>query len=193
MSEAKVKNVKKNTKEITKKVSTTKAKAETKAVAAKTKVASTSKKGPKFVEKFSTKWIKSDDIKRSWYVIDAEDAILGRLASKVASLLIGKDKINQVNNLDCGDYVIVLNSMKIKVTGNKELKKMYYHHSGYMGGLKETRFDMMIKRNPNFIIEKAVERMLPQNKLKADRMARLFVYDGSEHKHEAQKPVDYKL
>ena len=193
MSEVKVKSIKMSKKEITKKVVATKSKADVKTVATKSKTSSTNKKGPKFVGKFSTKWIKSDDITRSWYVIDADSAILGRLATKVASLLIGKDKINQVNNLDCGDYVIVLNSKKIKVTGGKELKKMYYNHSGYMGGLKETRFDMMIKRKPNYIIEKAVERMLPQNKLKADRMARLFVYDGSEHKHEAQKPVDYKL
>ncbi len=140
-----------------------------------------------------TKWINPEDIKRDWYVLDASDQILGRFAVEVAKLLIGKSKPYYVANMDCGDNVIVINSAKIKLTRGKEKKKVYYRHSGYMGGLKMLTFKQMMNRNPNRVIELAVKRMLPVNKLRDGMMARLHVYTGDEHKHEAQKPTEYKL
>lgn len=140
-----------------------------------------------------TPWTKESEIKRVWHVIDARDQILGRIATKVATLLIGKGKVNFVPNLDCGDYVIVLNSSKIKLTRGKEEKKMYYSHSGYPGGFKEVRFDEMMAKDSRKPLELAVKRMLPQNKQKADMMARLFIYVDENHKQQAQNPVEVKL
>lgn len=142
---------------------------------------------------YKTQWTRKEDIERKWYVIDAKDQILGRVATQIASLLIGKAKPEIVPNVDCGDFVIVINSDDIKLTRGKEKKKMYYHHTSYPGGLKEVRFDQMMARNSAKVIELAVNNMLPKNKLRDGRMNRLFVYKGSEHKHEAQKPVEYKL
>lgn len=143
--------------------------------------------------KYKTDWIAKDDIKRDWYVVDVADQVLGRSATKIASLLIGKHKVNQVPNMDNGDYVVVINSAKVQVTRNKAKTKMYYRHSGYPGGLKETNFENQMRKNSNFVIEAAVKNMLPQNKLKSTMMARLFVYKGAEHDNEAQKPVKYNL
>lgn len=142
---------------------------------------------------YKTKWTKKEEIERKWYIIDAKDQILGRLSTVVAELLMGKKKSNYVPNIDCGDYVIVINSSEIKLTRDKENKKMYYRHSGYMGGLKEIKFAEMKKSNPNFIIERAVKLMLPDNKLRTDRINRLFVYSGTEHNQKAQKPEEIKL
>jgi large subunit ribosomal protein L13 len=143
--------------------------------------------------KYKTTWTKKEDITRNWYVVDVKDQILGRAVTKVASLLIGKEKVESVPNFDGGDYVIVLNSDDIKLTREKEVKKTYYRHSGYPGGLKTTRFDEQLKLDSTKIIKDAVITMLPQNKLRAPRMARLFVYKGSEHKQSGQKPIEIKF
>jgi large subunit ribosomal protein L13 len=142
---------------------------------------------------YKTDWTKKEDIERKWYVVDVKDQILGRVATQIASLLIGKAKPEIVPNVDCGDFVIVLNSDDIKLTRGKEKKKFYRRHTGYPGGLKEIRFDEQLKKDSTKIINLAVKNMLPQNKLKDGRMSRLFVYKGSEHKNTAQKPVEYKL
>ena len=143
--------------------------------------------------KYKTTWTKKEDITRSWYVVDVKDQILGKAATKIAALLIGKDKVEAVPNQDCGDYVIVINTDDIKLTREKETKKMYYRHSGFPGGLKSIRFDAQLKLDSTKIIKDAVITMLPQNKLRAPRMARLFVYKGAEHKQSGQKPVEIKF
>ena len=142
---------------------------------------------------YKTDWTKKEDIERKWYLVDVNDQILGRVATQIASLLIGKGKPEIVPNVDCGDFVVVINSDEIKLTRGKEKKKFYRRHSGYPGGFKETRFDEQLKRDSRKIIEMAVKNMLPQNKLKDGRMRRLFVYKDAEHKHNAQKPEQYKL
>lgn len=143
--------------------------------------------------KYKTPWTKEEDIKREWYIIDVKDHILGRVATKIASLLIGKEKVDAVSNLDCGDYVIVLNTDDIKLTRGKETKKMYYTHSGFPGGLKEVRFDAQVRIDSTKVIKDAVIKMLPQNKLRSPRMTRLFIYKGTEHKQGGQKPIEIKL
>ncbi|HRI05915.1 MAG TPA: 50S ribosomal protein L13 [Candidatus Dojkabacteria bacterium] len=140
-----------------------------------------------------TKWTKSEDIKREWYVVDAKDQILGRVASKVASLLIGKGKVNQVPNMDCGDHVIVINSKDIKMTRNKEVKKMYYSHTGFPGGFKEIRFDKLLDKDPKAPIRMAVEKMLPKNKLRPLMLKRLYVFADDKHNHNAQAPKTINL
>lgn len=143
--------------------------------------------------KYKTTWTKKEDIERKWYVVDVKDQILGRATTKIASLLIGKDKVEAVPNFDCGDYVIVINSDNIKLTREKEIKKMYYRHSGFPGGFKEIRFDDQLKLDSTKIIKDAVITMLPQNKHRALRMARLFVYKGVDHKQSGQKPIKIKF
>lgn len=143
--------------------------------------------------KYKTQWNKKEDIQRNWYIVDVKDQVLGRVATKIASLLIGKDKVNIVPNMDCGDYVVVINSDFVNVTRGKGLKKKYYNYSGYPGGLKVTTFDEQMKKDSRRVIQSAIKNMLPKNKLQDQRMCRLFVYKGSEHKHEAQKPVEYKI
>ena len=143
--------------------------------------------------KYKTDWNKKENIERSWYIVDVKDQILGRVSTKIASLLIGKGKVGIVPNVDCGDYVVVINSDEVKLTRGKELKKMYYRHSGFPGGLKEIVFADQIKKNSTKVIEMAVKNMLPKNKLRDGRMARLFVYKDSNHKQEGQKHVEYKI
>jgi large subunit ribosomal protein L13 len=143
--------------------------------------------------KYKTEWTKKEDIKREWHIVDVKDLILGRAATKIASILIGKEKPEIVPNVDVGDYVVVINSDNVKLTRGKENKKIYYSHSGYPGGLKETVFKDQLEKDSTKIIISAVKNMLPKNKLRDNRMARLFVYKGSEHKHEAQQPKEYKL
>ena len=143
--------------------------------------------------KYKTPWTKKESIERKWYVVDVKDQILGRAATKVASLLIGKAKVETVPNEDCGDYVIVLNSDEIKLTRGKELKKEYNRHSGFPGGLKTVRFDEQLKKDSTKIIREAVSKMLPQNKHVDPRLARLFIYKGAEHKQNGQKPVEIKF
>lgn len=143
--------------------------------------------------KYKTTWTKKEDITRNWYVVDVKDQILGKAATKIASLLIGKEKVEAVPNIDCGDYVIVVNTDDIKLTREKELKKVYYRHSMYPGGLKTTKFNEQLKQDSTKIIKDAVITMLPQNKLRATRMARLFIYKGADHKQSGQKPIEIKF
>lgn len=127
-------------------------------------------------------------IDRKWYVVDATDMTLGRLASEVAKVLRGKNKPIFTPHIDCGDNVIVINAEKIKVTGKKMDQKVYYHHSDYVGGLKEATLREKLAKKPEQVIELAVKGMLPKGPLGRQMFTKLYVYAGPEHKHEAQKP-----
>ena len=129
-----------------------------------------------------------DKIERKWYVVDAEGCTLGRLASGVASVLRGKNKPQFTPHVDTGDYVIIVNADKVKVTGKKMDQKIYYHHSDYVGGMKETTLKEMMAKKPEKVIELAVKGMLSKGPLGRTMYKKLFVYAGPEHKHEAQKP-----
>ena len=129
-----------------------------------------------------------DKIERKWYVVDAEGCTLGRLASGVASVLRGKNKPEFTPHVDTGDYVIIVNADKVKVTGKKMDQKIYYHHSDYVGGMKETTLKEMMAKKPEKVIELAVKGMLPKGPLGREMYTKLFVYAGPEHKHAAQKP-----
>ena len=129
-----------------------------------------------------------DKIERKWYVVDAEGCTLGRLASGVASVLRGKNKPQFTPHVDTGDYVIVVNADKIKVTGKKMDQKIYYKHSDYVGGMKETTLKEMMAKKPEKVVELAVKGMLPKGPLGREMYTKLFVYAGPEHKHAAQKP-----
>ena len=129
-----------------------------------------------------------DKIERKWYVVDADGCTLGRLASGVASVLRGKNKPQFTPHVDTGDYVIIVNSDKIKVTGKKLNQKIYYNHSDYVGGMRETTLKEMLAKKPERVIELAVKGMLPKGPLGRSMYTKLFVYAGPEHKHEAQKP-----
>ena len=131
---------------------------------------------------------KPRDIERRWYVIDANDAVLGRVATEVASILKGKHKPIYAPHADTGDHVIVINARGIRLTGGKEMKKIAYRHSGYPGGLTETRYDRLMAERPAFAVEKAVKGMLPKNSLGRSMLRKLQVYEGAEHPHAAQKP-----
>ena len=136
---------------------------------------------------------KKENVDRKWYVIDAEGVTLGRLATKVATVLKGKHKATYTPHVDCGDYVIVINAEKVKLTGNKLNDKMYYNHSGYVGGLRERNAKTMIEKYPEEMIERAIKGMLPKNSLGAQMYRKLFVYAGPEHKQTAQKPIELKV
>ena len=127
-------------------------------------------------------------IERKWYVVDADGCTLGRLASGVASVLRGKNKPQFTPHVDTGDYVIIVNADKIKVTGKKLEQKIYYNHSDYVGGMRETTLKEMLAKKPERVIELAVKGMLPKGPLGRSMYTKLFVYAGPEHKHEAQKP-----
>ncbi len=127
-------------------------------------------------------------IDRKWYVVDATDMTLGRLASEVAKVLRGKNKPIFTPHMDCGDYVIVVNAAKIKVTGRKLDQKVYYHHSDYVGGMKETTLKEMLAKKPEKVIELAVKGMLPKGPLGRQMFTKLHVYAGAEHEQAAQKP-----
>lgn len=127
-------------------------------------------------------------IERKWYVVDAQNQTLGRLATEVATVLRGKHKPQYTPHLDTGDYVIVINADKIKVTGNKEEKKMYYRHTGYTGHLKSFTYQEIMDKFPDRIIKYAVKGMIPHNKLAREILTKLHIYAGSEHPHQAQKP-----
>ena len=129
-----------------------------------------------------------DKIERKWYVVDADGCTLGRLASGVASVLRGKNKPQFPPHVDTGDYVIIVNADKIKVTGKKLEQKIYYNHSDYVGGMRETTLKEMLAKKPERVIELAVKGMLPKGPLGRSMYTKLFVYAGPEHKHEAQKP-----
>lgn len=141
----------------------------------------------------STYIAKPQEVERQWYVIDAEGQVLGRLASQVASMLRGKHKPTFTPNCDCGDYIIVVNADKLVLTGKKLDKKIYRYHTGYPGGLKEIPYRKLMATKSEFAFREAVRRMLPKGPLGYRMAKKLFVYAGSEHKHQAQKPVEYKL
>lgn len=124
---------------------------------------------------------KISEIKREWHLIDVEDQTLGRVSTNIATLLMGKNKPNFVRNLDCGDYVVVVNAKKVKVTGTKENNKIYYRHSGYPGGFKQETLSELRARKPEDIIVHAVKGMLPQNRLRDQMLKRLMVFEGKEH------------
>ena len=126
---------------------------------------------------------KASDIKREWHIIDASDKVLGRLTTQVASLLMGKHKSIYSPNLDTGDFVVVINAGKVRVTGNKAKQKLYYRHSGYIGGLKSISLEKMMQTNPTRVIEHAVKGMLPHNRLGAKMFKKLKVYAGDTHPH----------
>ena len=136
---------------------------------------------------------KKEEIKRDWYVIDADGQTLGRVAAKVAHVLRGKHKPTFTPHVDCGDFVIVTNASKIVLTGNKLDDKMYYNHSGYPGGLRERTARTMKEDYPVEMMERAIKGMLPKGRLGRQMYRKLFVYAGNEHPHAAQKPVEMKL
>lgn len=141
----------------------------------------------------TTYMAKSGEVSRKWYVIDAQGKPLGRVATQVAMILRGKHKATYTPNVDCGDYVIVINAKDVVLTGNKLAQKKYYHHSGYPGGLKETTYgDLMVKK-PEFVLERAVKGMLPHNRLGRQMFRKLFVYAGEAHPHQAQQPEQYTI
>jgi len=131
---------------------------------------------------------KPETVKRDWFVIDAEDKVLGRLATEIARRLRGKHKAEYTPHVDTGDYIVVINAEKVVVTGNKFKDKMYHRHTGYPGGLKSISFDKLQAHKPEMIIEKAVKGMLPKNPLGRDMFRKLKVFAGAEHDHAAQQP-----
>jgi large subunit ribosomal protein L13 len=134
-----------------------------------------------------------DSIEKKWYVVDASEKVLGRLASQIAKYLRGKHKPEFTPHADAGDYVIVTNADRVKVTGNKSQEKVYHSHSGYPGGIKEVTFDKLQAKDPTKIIEIAVKGMLPKNPLGRAMLSKLKVYAGSEHPHAAQQPTEINL
>jgi large subunit ribosomal protein L13 len=132
---------------------------------------------------------KVSEIKRNWYLFDAADKTLGRFATQVARTLTGKNKPTFTPHLDAGDFVVVINASKIKVTGKKMTGKIYYHHTGYPSGLRQKNLRDMLQQFPSRVIELAVKRMLPKNRMQAKRMRRLLVYADDRHPHQAQKPI----
>lgn len=138
--------------------------------------------------------LKKEDIKRKWYLIDASDKILGRLAVEAANILRGKNKPEFTPHVDCGDFLIIINAGKVRVKGNNKLEdKKYYRHSGYVGNLKETSLDKMLEKNPEFVITNAVRGMIPHNILGRKILKKLKVYRGEEHPHRAQNPEKKEL
>ncbi|MGH7240819.1 MAG: 50S ribosomal protein L13 [Candidatus Saccharimonadales bacterium] len=136
---------------------------------------------------------KPSDVTRKWYVVDASEVNLGRLSTQVATLLTGKGKPQFTKHIDCGDFVIVINADQLKVTGTKLETKKYYHHSGFPCGLRERTLQEQLNLDATKVIEHAIRGMLPVNKLRDERLARLKIYAGAEHKHEAQKPETISL
>ena len=136
---------------------------------------------------------KPGDVERTWYVIDATDVVLGRLATHVATLLRGKHKATFAPHVDGGDFVIVINADKVALTGNKRETKLAYRHSGYPGGLRATRYTELLEKHPERAIEKAVRGMLPKSSLAAKQLGKLKVYAGAEHPHAAQQPKPFEI
>lgn len=136
---------------------------------------------------------KPTDVVRQWYVIDAAEAPMGRVATRAATLLLGKGKTQFTKHIDCGDFVIIINAENLKVTGDKMEQKMYYHHSHFPGGLKEESLKAKMDKDPTHALTHAIRGMLPVNKLRDGRLLRLKVYAGAEHNHAAQKPLSITL
>ena len=140
-----------------------------------------------------TKSAKPAEIKRNWYVVDVQDVVLGRAASQIASILRGKHKPNFTPHMDTGDFVIVINADKVRLTGTKWSEKMYHHHSGYIGGIKSYDAKTYVQRHPTALVEEAVTRMIRRSPLGRDIMSKLKVYAGPNHPHAAQQPKALKL
>ncbi len=136
---------------------------------------------------------KTDEVKRDWFVVDASDKILGRLATEIAHRLRGKHKAEYTPHVDTGDYIVVTNAEKVAVTGRKSKEKMYYSHSGFPGGIKSISFDKLQEKDPARIIERAVKGMLPRNPLGREMYRKLKVYAGTEHPHTAQQPKKLEI
>ena len=141
----------------------------------------------------STYMPKAGDITRKWYIIDAEGQTLGKVATKAADLLRGKHKPTFVPHMDCGDHVIIINADKIVLTGKKLEQKMYYHHTGYIGNMKQVKYKTLLEKKPEFVMTKAVKGMIPDTTLGRQALTRLRVYAGAEHNHAAQKPETIEL
>ena len=141
----------------------------------------------------TTVMAKSETVDRKWYVVDATDIPLGRVASQVAAVLRGKNKTIYTPHVDTGDYVIVINTDKMILTGNKLNDKKYFHHSGFPGGIKEATYKDLMEKKSDFVLEKAVKGMLPKNSLGKKMFMKLKVYKGNEHPHSAQQPVELKI
>ena len=140
-----------------------------------------------------TKFISSKDADKKWYVVDATDQVLGRLASRIASIIRGKNKAIFTPNTDTGDFVIVVNAEKVKLTGKRELQKTYFSHSGYPGGLKQVTLRDQLQKFPGRVVEQAVRGMLPKNRLGRRMFKKLKVYAGPDHPHQAQQPKPIEL
>ncbi len=135
-----------------------------------------------------TRFIRTEDADRKWYIVDAKDQVLGRMATEIAKIIRGKNKAIFTPNMDTGDFVVVVNADKVRVTGKRENLKQYIRHSGYPGGQKVTSFQEMMKKKPEFVVESAVKGMLPKNRLGRKLIKKLKVYSGEDHPHKAQKP-----
>ena len=140
-----------------------------------------------------TRFIRTEDADRKWYIVDAKDKVLGRLATEIAKVLRGKNKAIFTPNTDTGDFVIVVNAEKVRVTGKRESLMKYVRHSGYPGGQKETSFQEMMAKKPEFVINSAVKGMLPKNRLGRKLIKKLKVYKGENHPHQAQQPEIFGL
>jgi large subunit ribosomal protein L13 len=136
---------------------------------------------------------KAETVQRDWYVVDAADKTLGRLASSIATRLRGKHKPEYTPHVDTGDYIVVVNCEKVRVTGNKASGKIYYHHTGYPGGIKDISFEKLIEKAPERVLQKAVKGMLPKGPLGREMFRKLKVYAGTEHPHAAQQPQELNI
>jgi large subunit ribosomal protein L13 len=141
----------------------------------------------------STQVAKEQDIERDWFVVDLEDVVLGRAATEIARVLHGKHKPIYTPSVDTGDFVVVLNAEKVKLTGNKMADKKYYHHTGYPGGIKEITAEKLLEKKPEMVLQAAVKGMLPKNSLGRKMFKKLKVYAGGEHPHAAQQPKELKI
>ena len=137
--------------------------------------------------------VKASEIERGWWLVDASGQTLGRLATRIATLLEGKHKPTYSPHIDVGDHVVVVNAGRVKVSGNKLVQKRYYRHSNYPGGLKEESLEALLARKPELVIERAVKGMLPQNRIGRAMLKKLKVYSGADHPHQAQQPAAYEL
>jgi large subunit ribosomal protein L13 len=144
-------------------------------------------------EAMSTQVAKKSEVKKNWYIVDLDGKVLGRAATEIARVLRGKHKAIYSPSVDTGDFVVVVNAEKVKLTGNKLAAKMYYRHSGYPGGLRQANAAQMLEKKPEDLIKKAVKGMLPKNKLGRDMFRKLKVYTGSEHPHAAQQPLELNI
>ena len=142
---------------------------------------------------FTTKHANEATVKRNWYVVDGTNQTVGRMCSRIAAILRGKNKASYTPHVDTGDYIIVINAEKVVLTGDKLNQKMYDHYTGYPGGLKEEAAGNLLKRRPEVVVERAVKGMLPKNRLGRKMFKKLFVYTGAEHPHTAQQPKELKF